>query len=247
MQPAFRGGRRAGTSVASAVCVANAGRRNWASVVVAMAWLVSAPARADAASDAGEANAPTTPARSPARMPLPVRLEGYLLAVHADDAGWAGGLGTSGFLFLGPLELGLSLTGESQLIGYSRFGLAPHVGLAAQLGAFDLDAAATAGGAFTYSGHELLSDDPGASGVIAFVGGRGGVRWLVSSSRDDRTHGGIGLLFFYEHDLSPYTVTYRYQERSWLFPSSEATERTGSVRIGTFRIALLLSAIARFD
>lgn len=171
-----------------------------------------------------------------------VRLDLYGLLARTDEGDVAPGFGSTGFLLVGPLELGLSAGIESQLIGYHRAGLAALFGMRARLARVELDAAASAGVAWMHAGAGLLNDDPGAGGGIAFVGGRAGVSHAFFVSDDGRRRASLGLSLGYEHDLAPYDVTYRYTETPWLTfdGDSEPYERTSTVTIGTSRAILAL-------
>jgi hypothetical protein len=173
-------------------------------------------------------------------VPIPLRFEGHLALVHAADAGFAPGVGASASVVGGPFLLGVGGDLETQVLGYSRGGAALHAGLLAPLKPLELDAVGVVGLAYTHDGPRLLSDNPGAGGSIVFVGVRGGVRVTVFNSSDAMAHLALGILGSYEHDLNPYTVTYEYTEHGWLFDNEESVE-TNTVRIGTERIAFMLS------
>jgi len=157
-----------------------------------------------------------------------------------DPQGGAGGVATTGFVLVGPVELGATLSVETQLLGCNRAGAAAHAGLRVPIDRFEIDAAATLGGAGMLTGVGLLSDDPGASGSIGFVGGRGGVDFRLFRSRSGKVQLSLTAAFSYEHDLAPYTVRYTYEETGWLGSDDEVYVREASHRIGMDRAAVML-------
>jgi len=179
---------------------------------------------------------------------LPLRLYVFAMGVvpHGEDTG-VPGIGASGFLLLGPFEMGATLTGETSIIGYHRAGLGMHAGLRVPIGRFELDAAATLGGAWQTMDGSFLSDDPGASGSIGFVGGRAGVDYVFHRSDSTGTQASLALTFSHEQDIEPYTVEYTYvEDSSWLW-DSEPTVQTGRKRIGLDRTAIMLALGIGFD
>lgn len=197
-------------------------------------------------------HAPRAHARSDEDSAIPpLRFYAFGMAVvpNDEDSG-AAGIGTSAFLLAGPFEVGATLSGETTLIGYHRAGLGAHAGLRIPIARIELEAAATLGGAWLRMDGNFLTDDPGASGSIGFVGGRGGVDYVIYRSARGRSHGSLALVVSYEHDLEPYTVEYTYvEESSWSWGSSETepTVETSHKRIGMNRAALILAFGIGFD
>lgn len=116
--------------------------------------------------------------------------------------------------------------------GAASFGT--RVGLAATGGwsyrttsgwGFDLLGAA---GVHRYDGigRGILSDDPGVSGTLPFVGARArGVYVFGKGAR----HFQLGLGATYDHDLGHVTRTYEYQETSWWDGSKSTETKTRTV------------------
>jgi hypothetical protein len=178
--------------------------------------------------------------------PVPLRLSGSLYFVHAADAGWSPGLDATGLILLGPLELGLSASGKTQALGYSRAGVAAVAGLRLRVDDVELDVAGTLGLAAIHTRFDaILGDDPGASGGVEVVGWRGSVSWLPLTADHGCTRAGFALFASYDVDLNPYVVTYSYTETSWL--SDEVSERTAMATIGTKRFALHAAIVVGFD
>jgi hypothetical protein len=180
------------------------------------------------------------------RMSLPVYVEVHLAIVHAEDMSWAPGLGGSAGVLFGPLSVGVGLDVETLLIGYTRLGAALHAGVLARLGDLELDAAGLLGIAYMHTGEAILGENPGAGGSIGFTGARGGLRYVLKTLYDGRILLSLGIGFSYEHDLNPYTIDYKYTEQNWLFDNDEHLA-TDSVRIGTDRVAFMLSLSSSFE
>jgi hypothetical protein len=177
---------------------------------------------------------------------LALRLLAYWALVFPTDVDFAPGVGATGFVLVGPLEIGASASGESQLFNYNRWGVASHLGLRAPLGRLELDAAATLGyTGMHHGGPSVLGANPGTSGDTPFVGGRAGIEYAVYRSEDEEERVSLGLIFNYEHDLSQYTQQYSYEDTGWL--SDEVQTYTDSARIGMDRIAVQIAAGIGFN
>jgi hypothetical protein len=178
----------------------------------------------------------------------PKRVDLYAMLVREREGDMAPGFGAAGFFLFGPLELGANASLETQLIGYSRAQVAADAGLRARFDQAELDAAAVLGAAWMHVSGAFLSDDPGASGGIGFVGGRCGATFLVGTGKDESTRASLGLMLSIEHDLSRYTVTYSYIDSPWFdLEGSPPVERVATVEIGQDRAALLLAVTLGFQ
>jgi hypothetical protein len=176
---------------------------------------------------------------------VPLRAEGALDLVRSEDAGWAPGMRVTGLLLLGPVELGLTAGGETQLFGYTRSGVAALAGLRVRLGAWELDAAALLGSAYTHTGHALLDDDPGAGGWVESAGARAGVSWLPLRSENGGTNAGLGLSLSYERDLDPRVIGYSYTECGLSWECGGVQSK--SVTLGTQRLAVHFVVVLALD
>lgn len=213
------------------------------SAVIVVLLLAAASARADAE----RPPAYDTRVREPSIIAW--RLQVYPMLVHADDEGFAVGVGTTAFMLLAPIELGASVGAETQALGYSRASVAAHLGLRGQLERIELDGAVTAGLSAVHTPGGFLNDDPGASGGIGFMGGRVGFGYRLVTFGRSATHLSLGCALSYEHDLNPYEVTYTYQDTPWFSFDGDTSpyERAASATIGSNRIALMLAITLGID
>jgi hypothetical protein len=175
-----------------------------------------------------------------------LRLDGYIALVHVEGEGWVPGSGAAAFVVFGPLEAGVSVLGETRLLGYQRVGLDAHLGVRIRASRFEFDVAGTVGHASVHRGGAggLFSDDPGAKGSVSYVGGRAGLAFLAFDFNGGTEHISIGVAGLYEHDLDPHTITYAYREEHWFNGGSDIVER--SVRIGGDRTGVLLTGKLHF-
>lgn len=139
----------------------------------------------------------------------------------------ATGLGRFGFARFG-LTAGISglfstKAGGGLLGGWGWQGVHP-LGL-------DLDVLGEAGAHHHHVAGSFLSDDPGQSGAVPYVGLRLGIH---APGKSPSAAGGlrwtIGGYLALRQDLSSRTATYAYRDSGWL--SGEPRSETRSVRIG---------------
>lgn len=174
----------------------------------------------------------------------PLRLYAFAMGVVPleEDAG-VPGIGTNGFLLMGPFEVGATLSAEMTL-GYRRAGIGTHAGLRIPLASFELEAAGTLGGSWLHMDGSLLSEDPGAGGSIGFVGGRASIDYVFHRAESSGSQASIALAFSYEHDLEPYTVEYTYVDDGgwgWGSYDDEPSVQRAHKRIGMDRMAIMLA------
>lgn len=170
---------------------------------------------------------------------LALRLLSYLALVVPSDVAPAPGLGGTAFVLVGPLQVGGSVDGEIAPFSYARWGLSSHLGLRVPIDRVELDVAATLGyGEMNNGGPGLLTSDPGAHGSAAFVGGRGGMTFVVFRTDNRATQLNLALILNYERDLHQYVQHYTYEDTGWF--SGETYTSEGSARIGMNRTAIQL-------
>lgn len=164
----------------------------------------------------------------------------------AEDQGAAPGIGGSCFVLFGPIELGLSATAESQIFGYSRVELAAVGGFRVRLARFEFDLGALAGiGRMHVHQGWVLSDDPGVSGGVEFVGGRAGIAFALTKTREACSRACLALIASFERDLDARTVTYSYTSENWLFGGE--SQESVTTTLGGSHAALQLAAAFGLD
>jgi len=179
-------------------------------------------------------------------VPVPLRIEpALLLALSMEDEEFAPGVSMAGFALAGPIELGIAVSAESQLfLGYSRAQIAALAGVRPRFRYLEIDVAGTVGIAGINEAGDFLSDDPGASGSVEFVGGRVGAMVPVFVSKRGQVLLGVGASVGYEHDLDQYVVNYQYIESDpWFSEGPELhmeSQEIGGANRWLLRIAFVL-------
>src|SRR3954470_8388833 len=120
-------------------------------------------------------------------------------------------LGGTGLLRWHVLELG-SGCGFSGFFSV-RTGCGALAGLAFQSEHWHLDALAEGGVNYLHAAGGFLTDDPGASGTIGYLGARLGTRYLFRGQGAWRAD--LGLWLFFQADLAGYEAHYDYTDHSW--------------------------------
>lgn len=151
-------------------------------------------------------------------------------------------LGAVGLLRSRALEGGLGCQLSAFLSTRVGCGLLAGVALDASQ-AWTVDVLAELGANQIHESGGFLSDDPGASGTVAYAGARVGARWYFrGAQRAGRAS--VGLWLFGERDLRGYEAHYSYTETSWL--SGATSQQTTSRRLGDeFEVGLRL--VVGFD
>ena len=178
-------------------------------------------------------------------MPVPVRLQFLAYLTYAEHDGFAPGIGGTAFVLLGPLELGLSTMGETQVAGYSRAQFAVHAGARLRSSRLELDLAGTFGGAAIYHAGEIFGDRPDAGGTVSFVGGRAGASLPLFVAKGGHMRFGVGLALTYEYDLSPYRETAVYSPYDDWY--GDPARETSTYWIGTQRGAVQVAFMFGMD
>ena len=181
-------------------------------------------------------------------VPVPLRIEPALLLALSTDEEFAPGMSMTAFAVAGPIEFGVTASGESQLfLGYTRGQIAALAGVRPRWRWFELDVAGTFGIASVAHAGSLFSDDPGASGSVEFVGGRVGGMVPLFTSRRRELQLGISASLGYEHDLDEYVVNYRYLESDpWLTDDAYVVMRSQAIG-GTDRFLLRIAFVLGLD
>jgi hypothetical protein len=161
--------------------------------------------------------------------------------VYPDEGGFLGGISVlyrSGLLGVG----GFAEAGGLLMSMFSGGGMA---GVAFRAdGGFRAELLGTAGiRHYEGWGAALLSDDPGASATLPYVGLSARLGYIFSRSR--RGHCNLGGFLAVDRDLWRERKTYHYQDGGWLDDTSSDVSQTRVV--GGTRFAFGLTAGATID
>jgi hypothetical protein len=138
----------------------------------------------------------------------------------------------------GPFELGLD--GQATALISSMLGVGADAGL--HFGNdLSLRLLASAGvHSYAGVGRHLLSDDPGASGTVPYLGGRLVLGYSFPTRAGTRHRPFIGLIASLDDDLARDGKSVNYTQENWIFGGSSdatSTHTIGQATIGGFVVA----------
>jgi hypothetical protein len=162
------------------------------------------------------------------------------------DGAQSGGLtgGTVGRLRYGVVTAGAGLQ-VATVAFTSMASVSTLAGLSLPVGSLRIDALSELGlNAYTGVGSNFLTDDPGASAVLPFLGGRASL--LVRAFNTKRGDIWVGLSTVYAQDLYARTSEYAYRSHGsdWFTGEYYDEQRSSSIEIGQSRFAMLLTTCA---
>lgn len=137
-------------------------------------------------------------------------------------------LGGTGLIRWHVLDVGAGC--QFSVLFSTRVGCGLLGGLTFDTPNWRLDALLEGGFNHIHTEGNFLTDDPGASGTIGYVGARIGNHWLFGGREGKRVRGSFGIWLFFQADLSGYEAHYQYLQSSSFF--DQGGVRSGSQRVG---------------